>query len=523
MIFGVIDESEEMVSTKEEKVIRESFEILLLQYRTSKYANNADKLKNYFISQGATSVENYERYYIVEYQGYDFKINKNDFSFTVETATPGPEIVASVEQGSSTYSAIIKAEVTNGVEVDSIKLIDWLGTEYTMSLDGNIATYTVSNNGRYKIIATTTTNEEEGEKKTATCYIEVNQITTTFSTSSGRIDIIWIDKNNNVIYEPLSPVLGDGMTGVYWDDTRNEITVTQQNKSNWYNYQSVTGTGANTSSKWANAINTSTGEYFVWIPRYAYRIIYTSSNYTTNVVGYCDGLGIRTVSGEVKYELDAGVETVEYDGYSYIVHPAFETNLDLGGWDSDLSGFWAGKDVKTTSSSKYIKSSYKTCFENDRTNESHMIKMSEFGAIAYLTYSPYGLNGTNNLSTSSTGNIHGIRGMTTQIYLAAFNDQATNYTTYGSDLINAEKKYATVYSSNRTSNSITLDQIYSIGKIGDATKEVVRSTTSLWESSSFRMLYQGYPYLKRGGSGLFYTYYSNGYNDIYNSRIILCP
>ena len=125
MIFGVIDESEEMVSTKEEKVIRESFEILLLQYRTSKYANNADKLKNYFISQGATSVENYEGYYIVEYQGYDFKINKNDFSFTVETATPGPEIVASVEQGSSTYSAIIKAEVTNGVEVDSIKLIDW--------------------------------------------------------------------------------------------------------------------------------------------------------------------------------------------------------------------------------------------------------------------------------------------------------------------------------------------------------------------------------------------------------------
>ena len=59
-----------------------------------------------------------------------------------------------------------------------------------------------------------------------------------------------------------SPQLMEGMKGVYWDDSGTEIEVTESNKNNWYNYDQ---------QKWANA-KTEDGSYWVWIPRYAYKI-----------------------------------------------------------------------------------------------------------------------------------------------------------------------------------------------------------------------------------------------------------
>ena len=51
-----------------------------------------------------------------------------------------------------------------------------------------------------------------------------------------------VDDNKN---EPNPPELMEGMTtGVYWDENGNEVTVTDDNKDNWYNYSD---------KKWANA------------------------------------------------------------------------------------------------------------------------------------------------------------------------------------------------------------------------------------------------------------------------------
>ena len=55
------------------------------------------------------------------------------------------------------------------------------------------------------------------------------------------------------------------------------------------------------------------------------------------------GKELKNARGKVKYSLDEGVETVLKDDIKYIVHPAFETNVNLGGWDSDLSGIWVAK------------------------------------------------------------------------------------------------------------------------------------------------------------------------------------
>ena len=80
----------------------------------------------------------------------------------------------------------------------------------------------------------------------------------------------------------------------------------------------------------------SDGSYFVWIPRFAYRITYYSSQSSTDPTGYYDGWGQwRASDGKVRLALDSGIETVEYGGNKYIVHPAFcgeSVGYDNGSW-----------------------------------------------------------------------------------------------------------------------------------------------------------------------------------------------
>ena len=172
--------------------------------------------------------------------------------------------------------------------------------------------------------------------------------------------------------------------------------------------------------KWANAVilkdtgkiendNTikeeSIKEYYVWIPKYAYKLWNVNSNNTENV--------------EKPIEITFGSKektTGENNGDTYI-HPAF-TNFNT-------NGIWVGKyeisydeetytnketfltknpntGVTTDSKKIIVKpnvrsltnknvSSLFTLIKNSHTNlNSHMMTNMEWGAIAYLTYSKYG-------------------------------------------------------------------------------------------------------------------------------------
>ena len=202
---------------------------------------------------------------------------------------------------------------------------------------------------------------------------------------------------------------------------------------------------------WANAKN-SDGSYFVWIPRYAYRITYYAKDPTVEAnanqeeAGYYDGLGMwKAEDGKVKYKIDTGAKTIEHEGESYIVHPAFindtANNYELGGWDKNLKGIWVAKyemsmekngvatdttdasigDVVTNATTKLVSkpgvaswrnikigNCYSNSYNYERGKESHLMKNSEWGACAYLTQSKYGRNGheidINNSSTYITGN-----------------------------------------------------------------------------------------------------------------------
>lgn len=408
----------------------------------------------------------------------------------------------------------------------------------------------------------------------------VADASTTFSTEYGKIDVIWLSGTENTVSSiPNTPNLS-GMTPVSW--TKNGDTWTEDStaSASYYSYEAGSGNSDNTSSRWANAKN-SDGSYFVWIPRFAYRITYYSSQSSTDPTGYYDGWGQwRASDGKVRLALDSGIETVEYGGNKYIVHPAFcgeSVGYDNGSWSSDISGFWVAKyemsrtgatsssflSVPNVQSAKGITigNMYNVAKSYDSSKESHLMKNSEWGAVAYLTQSQYGRNGNeidiNNSSSyitgngggstsasstsgapnpyntttgakaSTTGNVYGVYDMSggEREYVAAFNNTDTNNyeSSYGSTFASTSgtsDKYATKYYNEKTSSD------YTYGKIGDATKEVYN-----WFGDGSTLCFANYPFVLRGGyyddEAIAGVFNSSGYNGdgyhYYSFRAVLCP
>ena len=425
-------------------------------------------------------------------------------------------------------------------------------------------TITIKDKGKESTTAKITVTYREYTK---TCSVAVVKKPTesseqvdgvTFSTEYGRIDVIWLDTNNNVISKPNVPQLesnGESLTPIKWDEGNN-IVPTTADDSNWYNYDE---------HRWANA-KTKNESLFVWIPRYAYRITYYENETSNKVTGYYDGYGQWSVAtGEIRLAIDSGIEKVDYNGEKYIVHPAFETNLDNGGWDKDLSGMWVAKfeangtgpNLKFTygvssTRSQTIGTQYTSARQatygytgqkgedgNTSFMNSHMMKNSEWGAVAYLTHSKYGLNGKEiainnngvpcytgggtgeayrtNTKQSTTGNVYGIYDLSGNAYenIAVFNSVDTNghfsskgwTTATGLTTDSTSTKFATKYN-NTTSIYKGNNIIYILGKVGDATKEVniggsnnITSTSFFnnWFSDYPDFAVSGYPFLARGG------------------------
>ena len=131
------------------------------------------------------------------------------------------------------------------------------------------------------------------------------------------------------------PKLGSGMVAIYWDESGNEITQNMPNfdTSKWYNYNE---------SKWANA-KTEEGSYWVWIPRYEYKIDSSGIGGDTSKAGivHIRFISTATKSGTVGYATSANGITTSSDGY--IIHPIFTNNVEQGGWDREISGMWVAK------------------------------------------------------------------------------------------------------------------------------------------------------------------------------------
>ena len=218
------------------------------------------------------------------------------------------------------------------------------------------------------------------------------------------------------------PQLATGMTRIMFNDPTDSKSGTVikdgengWTQNDWYDY-------TESAKKWANVM-TKDGSMWVWIPRYAYKINADKS------------MDIKFLVGTSNKWYNPETKQVEDLPTDYKIHPCFQngskTGYKNGEWKDEIRGIWVAKfeagfpDDKSapkTSSITDMENSYYPVFQgqkyvynyinisfryllakslNENNNpygltsntDSHLMKNSEWGATAYLSYSKYGKTG----------------------------------------------------------------------------------------------------------------------------------
>ena len=308
---------------------------------------------------------------------------------------------------------------------------------------GTLADFAVGSNIMLDNIEVTTTDTSY------TFYIWVDSTYGDANALAGlTIDLeLWME----VRYEQYNvrPVVNEGLIPVVFDTTSGTVVKTiGKNDGDWYNYNK---------QKWANAVlvtessrstyqNTSgvvVSEedilaYYVWIPRYRYKIWTTTESSSGNEQEI-----------DIIFEGKNETKSTGTQVGEYITHPAFTFG------DMEVNGIWVGKfETGGTAASPLIKPNISSLRRQSVSAEfttaqrfgtstygmtsnvdAHMMKNSEWGAVAYLSHSKYGVNREiyiNNSSGYYTGRSGGNVGGNTAIN-TVYTDQTstTQYNTYG--------------------------------------------------------------------------------------------
>ena len=333
------------------------------------------------------------------------------------------------------------------------------------------------------------------------------------------------------ILNGADPVLKENLVPVTIADN-GEVTYANTQKK-WYSYEN---------KEWANAVilvdspskeyqendiipESDIESYFVWIPRYKYQI-FDEGNYTEAIQSKPE----TSIATEIQIEFESNSTNPSAGSKQgeWLTHPAF-TNFDV-------NGFWVGKfetgyegatsidtaQVNAIDSSKVIvkpnvyswrsstvSNMFKTAYDYERNLDSHMMKNTEWGAVAYLSHSKYGINtevrinnnsnfltgysavdetdqsiypgeyGTDssktlpyNISTgykaSTTGNITGIYDMSGGAweYVGAYMPSSNDASGFSASELTTYSKYLDLYPNNTTVTS------WNNRILGDATGEM---------------------------------------------------
>ncbi len=387
------------------------------------------------------------------------------------------------------------------------------------------------------------------------------------------------------------PVINKNLVPVEISDN-GEVTYADTSKE-WYSYEN---------KEWANAVILNEGvtynvgdtiqesdieSYFVWIPRYKYQI-FDEGNYTT----YIESKPTESIAKEIQIEFESKDETPSTGSKQgeWLTHPAF-TNFDV-------NGIWVGKyetgykgattkeeaQVNSIDSSKVIikpnvyswrnstvSNMFKTAYNYNRELDSHMMKNTEWGAVAYLSHSKYGINTevriNNNSSfltgyaasdradqnsypgvtgttsdvtlpyntptgykASTTGNITGIYDMSGGAWeiVASYMSSSSDASGFNASEFTTYSKYLDIYPSNSTITS------YNNRILGDATAEMGpfynymdidnnKRYYNSWYGDNSDFIDKVYPWFARGGgysndilAGQFYFSRSEGRASIYD-------
>ena len=265
----------------------------------------------------------------------------------------------------------------------------------------------------------------------------------TSSVGSYTVRYIVIDSNGNLnsvvrtvvvnsrykesILNGTDPVLASNLVPVVISDSG--VVTKASTASSWYNYEN---------KKWANSVilkddsvvykngetipESNIESYFVWIPKYSYQL-FNLGNYSslTSISDKAQEIKIKfgtsntsdSVSGEctTPFENNQGIagSSGNCKVGDYMTHPAFLAFDTIGLW---VGKFETGYDGATTTAGAQVNSvdtskivikpnvyswrnitvgnAFKNSYDYQRNLDSHMMKNTEWGSVAYLQHSKYG-------------------------------------------------------------------------------------------------------------------------------------
>ena len=168
----------------------------------------------------------------------------------------------------------------------------------------------------------------------------------------------------------------------------------------WYNYSTE-------APMWANVMVDGSNTMYVWIPRFAYSI---QSFYIGKDFGDIPASAIKIIFCKGTSDLMPNDEVLPT---GFQVHPAFQYKDEYGN-TINLAGFWVAKRnidfADSISSGSGVVATQSVLLENLHPEmnssevESHLIKNSEWAAIAYLSHATVGkMAFGNSLKNSASG------------------------------------------------------------------------------------------------------------------------
>ena len=234
--------------------------------------------------------------------------------------------------------------------------------------------------------------------------IQVRNLTETKTTC----EVNFVSEYQEGILNGTDPVIKDGLIPVIIED--NGVVKKADVNQEWYSY---------TNKRWANAVilndeskTYQNGEvipenniesYFVWIPRFKYKI-FNDGKYEglTKVEN-------RAQEIEVVFESNSVIESKGTGVGSWLTHPAFTAFDTNGMWVGKFETGYKGSTDKTSAQKNenapesvqikpnvnswrniQVVNAYFTSYDYKRDYNSHMMKNTEWGAVAYLQHSKYG-------------------------------------------------------------------------------------------------------------------------------------
>ena len=397
-------------------------------------------------SGGGNGITMTNAFPISDSQGKLLEGNNNIFDFKVQATNTGDtimpyEVTLRKSSDSTLDSSVVKVYLTDTTDTTERALV--APTKYNQLADTKVEVNGNIEKTLYQsTIKANTTNYEksfrlriwidEATDFSPTKDSSGNQVypynDKTFKTTVNVYSNVDIEKETTTYKETIlngtDPVLKDNLIPI---KIASDGTATKADTSSeWYSYAN---------KEWANAIilkdETKTykvGEtipedniesYFVWIPRFKYQI-FDEGNYTG-----LTGIQNKTQTINIIFE---NKDTTPSNGTTkgtWLTHPAFTS--------FDSNGFWVGKfetgydkaastaaaEVNSINTSKIIikpnvyawrgvtvGNMFKNSYDYNRNLDSHMMKNTEWGSVAYLQHSIYGSDSsmrTNNSTAYITG------------------------------------------------------------------------------------------------------------------------